>query len=197
MKSLISLAAAGLLIISMSGCGSNQPKPEQKQVLQEEFDNRCKIGGELAPKWVCTPFADDVIAELGSAQKTKAGYSFQRRKALADGRANLTQQIETLVKDKVENFARTTGGVNNETADMVSTQVSKQVAKATLRGSKQVDSWVSENGTMYVLVAVSKKAVNERAKESVKTSYKNDNALWQQFQSKQTLESLDKEFPTE
>ena len=193
MKSLISLVVAGLVTISMTGCGE-QPKPEKPK--QKEFDNRCKINGELAPKWTCTPFVDGAIAELGTARKTQAGYGFQRRNALANGRSNLAQQIETLVKDKVENFARTTGGADNETVDQVATQVSKQVAKVTLRGSKQINSWTASDGTMYVLVAVPQKVVNESAKESVKTSYKNDNALWQQFQSKQAMESLEKEFPT-
>lgn len=194
MKNLLSLVVAGLVTISMTGC-VDQPKPEEPK--QKEFDNRCKIDGELAPKWVCTPFVDGAIAELGSAPKTRAGYSFQRRRALADGRSNLAQQIETVVKDKVENFARTTGSADAETVDQVSTQVSKQVAKVTLRGSKQVNSWVSGNGTMYVLVAVPEKIVNESAKNAVSTSYKNNDALWQQFQSKQALESLEKEFPTE
>jgi len=34
-------------------------------------------------------------------------------------------------------------------------------------------------------------------KNAVKTSFKNDQALWQQFQSQQALEGLEKEFPTE
>jgi hypothetical protein len=41
------------------------------------------------------------------------------------------------------------------------------------------------------------KEVKKAYKEAVDSSFKNDNALWQQFQSKQALESLDKEFPTE
>jgi len=48
-----------------------------------------------------------------------------------------------------------------------------------------------------MLVTVPEATVNGEVKAAVKTSFKNDNALWQQFQSKNALESLDKEFPTE
>ena len=35
----------------------------------------------------------------------------------------------------------------------------------------------------------------KQVKEAVKSSYKNDEALWQQFQAKNALEGLEKEFP--
>ena len=190
-KRVGSIVLAGVVATMISGCG------EQPQPKQQEPDFRCRQEGVLAPKWTCTPFVDGAIAEVGSAPKTAAGVGFQRRNALANARSNLAQQIETLVKDKVETFARTTGAGSSETVDQVATQVSKQVAKVTLRGSKQVDSWQAPSGTLYVLVAVHETEVNAAAKKALKTSFKNDESLWQQFQSKQALESLDKEFPTE
>jgi hypothetical protein len=39
--------------------------------------------------------------------------------------------------------------------------------------------------------------MNQEIKNQVKSSYKNDNALWQQFQAKNALEDLEKEFPTD
>ena len=190
-KGLGTLALAATVAVVITGCG------EQPQPKQEEPDFRCKQEGVLAPKWTCTPFVDGAIAEVGTAPKTAAGVGFQRRVALANARSNLAQQIETLVKDKVETFTRSTGIGAGEAVDSVATAVSKQVAKVTLKGSKQVDMWQAPSGTLYVLVAVPEKEVNAAAKKAVKTSFKNDEALWQQFQSKQALESLEKEFPTE
>jgi hypothetical protein len=191
-KSLTSLAVAGLIATLITGCGGETAKP-----AQQEPDFRCHQENVLAPKWTCTPFVDGAIAEVGSAPRTAAGVSMQRRIALANARSNLAQQIETQVKDKVETFTRSTGIGAGEAVDSVATAVSKQVAKVTLRGSKQVDAWEAPSGTLYVLVAVPEKVVNEAAKNAVKTSFKNVQALWQQFQSKQALESLEKEFPTE
>ncbi len=191
-KRLLTVAVGSIVALSMAGCGGEQPKPKP-----QEPDFRCKQENVLAPKWTCTPFVDGAIAALGTAPKSKAGYGFQYREALAQGRSNLAQQIQTLVKDKVEQFTRSTGVGDSEVVDKVSTQVSKQVAKVTLKGSKPVDSWQAPSGTLYLLVAVPEKSVNESAKKAVKSSFKNDEALWQQFQSKQALEGLEKEFPTE
>ena len=116
-----------------------------------------------------------------------------------NGRSASAQQIQTQVKDKMEGFTRATGNGSAETVDKVTTAVTKQVAKVDLKGSKAIDMWNAPSGAIYMLVTVPEANVNKVVKNAVKSaasSYKNDNALWQQFQSKQALGSLDKEFPT-
>ncbi len=196
MKKIIGSAfLATALAISFTGCsGKEEVQPS------EEVTFHCVQDGVRAPEWTCNPGAglEGSITEVGSAPYSKLGAGFTRREALANARSNLAQQIETLVKDKVETFARSTGVASAEVADKVSTQVSKQAAKVSLKGSKQVNSWQHpENKTLYVLVGVDESAMNTEIKNSVKSSFKNDDALWQQFQSKQALESLEKEFPTD
>lgn len=178
-----------LAVFGLAGCSGSEPKPEE--------DFGCYTDGVKAPEWTCVPSVEGAYADLGSAPMSVAGMGFSRREALANGRSNLAQQIESKVKDKVETFARSTGIGAGETADKVSTQVSKQVALVTLKGSKQVEFWQHpKSKTIYLLVAVPEDFINEEAKEMVKSSYKNDNALWQQFQSKNALEALEKEFST-
>lgn len=190
LKTLSSIALAGLIAASISGCGA-KPAPE-------EADFRCKQDNMLAPEWTCMPMAEGAYAGLGVAAKSKAGYNMMVKEAQANGRSDLAQQIQTQVKDKVENFTRATGVGSGETVDKVTTAVTKQVAKVDLTGSKMIKSWTHPaNGSLYVLMAVPEDSVNQEVKDAVKTSFKNDEALWQQFQSKQALESLDKEFPTE
>jgi len=187
---LISLST--IAVLGLTGCGGADVKP-----AQEEGDFRCKKEGVLAPEWTCTPIVEGSFSEVGSAPLSAAGEGFSRREALANGRSNLAQQVESTVKDKVETFVRGTGIGAGESVDKVTTQVSKQVANVTLKGSKQVKYWQNpKSNTIYVLVAVPESSINESAKDAVKTSFKNDEALWQQFQSKNALESLDKEFPT-
>ena len=182
LKSLIGLMVVVSVGMFIAGC-SKEAQPE--------------IEGVLAPAWIKKPSVEGAVAEVGSAPKSAAGLGFQRRIALANARSNLAQQIETLVKDKVETFTRSTGIAKGERVDTVATTVSKQVAKVTLRGSKQVDSWQSPSGTLYVLVAIPEKEINAAAKDAVRTSFKDDEALWQQFKAKQALKELEKEFPTE
>ncbi len=188
-KTISSIALAGLIAATISGCGGAAPKPEA--------DFRCKQENVLAPKWTCNPFAEGAYAGVGIAKKSAAGMGHMRRVATANGRSDLAQQIKSQVKDKVETFTRTTGDGDAETVDQVTTAVSKQVAKINLEGSKAVDSWQAPSGALYLLVTVPESTVNGEVKKAVKTSFKNDQALWQQFQSKNALESLDKEFPTD
>jgi hypothetical protein len=193
-KSIGSIFLAAALAATFTGCADKASGVN----AEEQADFRCRINNVLAPEWACgNEGADGAITAVGVAPMSKLGEGFSRREAIANGRSNLAQQIQTLVKDKVETFTRSTGVGGDEVADKVSTQVSKQVAKETLSGSKQIKRWQDPtNSDIYVLMGVDENAVNKEAKNSVKSSYKNDNALWQQFQSKQALESLDKEFPT-
>ena len=190
-KNIKIMAMAAVVAALLTGCG-NQPKP-----AQDEGDFRCKQDGELAPKWTCNPQSyEGAIVGLGSAPISKAGANFTRQNAMAAARNDLALQIETQVKAKVENFVRGTGVAENEVVDSVSTQVSKQLANTTLNGSKQLETW-SSNKTTYILVGISNDVVNKEAKKQiVNSSHKNEDALWQQFQSKQALDSLDKEFPS-
>lgn len=192
MKKIMTVAAfSAALMLGVTGCSDKSPEPED--------DFKCRIEGSLAPEWACgNGVMEGAITAVGSAPLSKLGQGFSRREAMANGRSNLAQQIQTLVKDKVEAFTRSTGVGGDEVADKVSTQVSKQVAKVTLQGSKQIKYWQSPSTKeIFVLMSVSETSMNEEVKNSVKSSFKNDNALWQQFQAKNALESLDKEFPTD
>lgn len=181
---------AAVVAATIAGCG--QPQPEQE-------DFRCRQDGVLAPKWTCNPQSyEGAIVGLGSAPLSKAGMNFTRQNAMAAARNDLAFQIETQVKAKVENFVRGTGVGDSETVDSVSTQVSKQLAKTNLQGTKQLESWQNpKSGTLYVLVGAPDQSVNKEVKKIVKSSHNNEDALWQQFQSKQALDQLDKDFPTD
>ena len=189
-KTFSSVTLAAVVAATFIGCGTPAPKK------QAEPDFRCKQENTLAPKWTCTPMVDGAYAGVGIAQKSAAGMGHMRRVALANGRSDLAQQIQSQAKDKVETFTRATGSGTSETVDKVSMAVSKQVAKVNLQGSKAVDSWQAPSGALYLLVAIPETTINKKVKNAVKTSMGNDKALWQQFQAKQALDSLEKEFPT-
>ena len=191
MKKFIStLSLSALVAVTFSACGA-QPAPQE-----EKADFRCRIDGQLQPEWVC---GNDIMVEgaytaVASAPMSALGMSFTKTEAVSQARNELARILEVQVKNKVEQFARSTGIGSAEVAEKVSTQVSKQVAKVTMSGSKMMKSRQVGN-TLYVLVGVPEKPVNAAAKKAIKTSLKNDEALWQQFQSKKALDSLDQEFP--
>lgn len=186
-------------VAAITGCSSKKAEPKKEEVYTSTFT--CKQEGVEAPKWTCIPEVKGYYAGVGVAEKSAAGIAHMRRVALMNGRSDLAQQIQTKVKDKMEGFTRATGNGSSETVDKVTTAVTKQVAKVTLKNSKGIDMWNAPSGAIYMLVVVPQKDVNQEVKKvykkTVDSSFQNDNALWQQFQSKQALENLEKEFPSE
>lgn len=195
-KTISSLALAGLVAVAITGCSDKEPEVPKKKAVEIQG---CMVDEAQAPQWACVPVYEGSYASVGIAMKSAAGDAFMRKRALASGRDDLAQQIEIDVKNKMESFTRSTGTSEAESVDMVASAVSKQVAHQVLRGSNYVDYWKSPKGTIYLLVTMPKSSVNEETKKVVKqsiSSFKNDDALWQQFQSEQAQQSLDKEFPT-
>ena len=184
---LLTVSLVSTLILT--GCSDKDP-----EAVQDNFE--CRIAGSLAPAWACgNSNIDGYVTAVGSAPLSKIGHGFSRREALANGRSNLAQQIETTVKDKVTTYARSTGVKDSEVADKVTEMVSKQVAKSTLAGSKQEKRWQDpKNKDIYILVSISRDSFNKSAKDALQSSYNNKDALWQQFQSKNALEELEAEF---
>ncbi|HUH42085.1 MAG TPA: LPP20 family lipoprotein [Sulfurimonas sp.] len=190
-KTISSIALAFLLSAIITGC-SKDVEPENRSV-----DFSCKQENVDAPKWTCIPEVSGYYAGVGIAEKSAAGMDHMRRVAMANGRSDLAQQIQTLVKDKVSLYTGTTGIAASETVDKTTESVTKQVAKVNLSGSKAVDMWNAPSGAIYMLVTVSKDSTNEQIRDNIKTSFKNDNALWQQFKAKNALEDLEREFSGE
>jgi hypothetical protein len=200
-KTVKNLATAALLVLTVTACSDKKPQPKEEQKAQAYNPTfQCKQENVLAPRWTCIPEVDGFYAGVGVAEKSAAGIAHMRRVALMNGRSDLAQQIQVQVKDKIEGFTRATGNGSAETVDKVTTAVTKQVAKVDLKNSKALDMWQAPSGAIYMLVVVPKAEVNKEVKKAVNgaaSSFKNDDALWQQFQSKQALEALEKEFPTE
>jgi hypothetical protein len=186
------MALAGLVALTITGCGGAIPTP-----AEEVLDERCRDdAGALAPQWVCDSAIEGAsYAAVGIGTSKNA--SMRETQAESRARAKLAYQINVKVKAKVEDFMRSTGTADAETMDAVTTAVTKQTAQIDLQNSKKVKSYRSKDGKLYVLVAAPEASVNAKVKDTMKTSMGNDQALWQQFQSKQALDSLDKEFPTE
>jgi hypothetical protein len=180
----ISLATASLL---MSGCAHKtvsvvaQDAPAQ---ISQEFDG--------APAWVADPTVEGAMCALGSAKVGPAGIGFATTEATGNGRDDLARQIQTNVSNMLKNFTEQTGVGDQVAVDKVVANVSKQLAKQDLSGSKATKKWISKTGTLWVLVVMQDPSKTSAAiKDTVKTSFKNDEALWQQFQAKKAQDELD------
>jgi hypothetical protein len=173
------------------GCSDKEIKPKSP----EQVVGECVVSNLKAPKWVCGNITEKkgLIFDVGSAHSSAGGFAFTKKNALANARGNMAQQINVLVKDKVEQYMSSTGIGDSETIDTISTQVSKQVAKVSLNGSKQINLWQGKD-EVFVLISMDNARIGQEVVKNIKTSLNNDNAMWQKFQAQQSLKSLEDEF---
>ncbi|MFA9373270.1 LPP20 family lipoprotein [Poseidonibacter sp.] len=185
MLKMISKTAAASLVLAtiFTGCTSTEPKaPEESTFVDAEFQG--------APQWVLSPFVEGAIADMGSAKRNAGNdFSFQREEAVADARNNLARQLDT----KVSNMIKTYKASTSETYDKSIESVSKQIASQTLVGSKATKMWRSKTGTLYVLVVLNSEIVKDQMDKAIKTSFKNDKAMYQKFLASKAQGELDKE----
>lgn len=181
---LMSLAAASVLM--MSGC---TPQPES---VVAQAPSQISLEFDGAPAWVLDPSVEGAICAAGSAKVGPAGLSFAITEATGNGRDDLARQIQVNVTNMLKNFTQQTGVGDQAVVDKVVANVSKQLSKQNLSGSKASKKWISKTGTLWVLVVMPDPSKTIAAvKEAVKSSYQNDAALWQQFQAKKAQDELD------
>lgn len=190
-KIRILMAVLPAALLAFSGC-ENAPETEPQEPETPKL-----TGGKFegAPAWVANPSMEGGLSAVGSANPTKAGISFQRTRALANARDELARQLSLEVSNLFKDFTQVTGVPQSETVDTVASNVSRQVAQATLAGSRQADLWQANDGELYVLVVMEPESViaatKEAVEEAVETSMGNDEALYQQFLGERAQDELD------
>lgn len=198
MKNIVRFSAL-VSVFALVGCESTQTKPAAKPAAPVapvvSTPSNSPLAG--APSWVLNPTIEGGLSAVGSAPQTAAGLAFQRTRALANARDELARQISIEVNNMIKEFVQTTGIGTAETVDTVASSVSKQVSTATLAGSRQQNTWVGNDGTLYVLVVMKPETIAQATKDAyesaVKTSMGNDQALYQQFLSERAMGELDAE----
>ena len=186
---LLKISSAVLLATILVGCAGNS-NPE----IKDDADFRCKQDGQLAPKWTCNPYLEGSIVALGVAPKNAGNdLGMQRAEAIAEGRDALANQISVKVSTLFKSYKATTGSGSASTFDKATSKVSKQLASQTLTGSRGVEAWKSNAGTLYILVGLNNDPVKKQMEKAVKTSFKNDRAMYQKFLAAKANGELDAE----
>lgn len=186
---LLKITAAAIIATILSGCmGTKDPEK------QEEPNFKCKQDGQLAPKWTCNPYLEGSIVALGVAPSNAGNdLGMQRAEAIAEGRDALVNQLSVKVSTMFKSYKSTTGTGTEGTFDKANSKVSKQLASQILQGSRGVESWRSNTGTMYILVGLSNEPIKIQMGKAVKTSFKNDKAMYQKFLAAKANGELDAE----
>jgi len=144
-----------------------------------------------APGWICDqPVKGVELTAIGSTTKSGAGYDYMKSMAATSARIQLAQNMQVQVRNIVKQYIETTGQADSETVDKVMTSVTKQITNQTLVGTKIIKTRSSPTGNLYVLVGMNKDSVQKATEKALKTSMRNDAALWQQFKAKQSQDEL-------
>lgn len=183
---VLSTTLIGLLM--MSGCAN-----KGDAIVAKDAPAQYSMEFDAAPDWVQNPVATNgMLCSLGSAKVGPAGMGFAVNEATANGRDDLARQIKVNVSNMMKNFTQQTGVDDAAVVDKVVADVSKQLTQQELVGSKQTQKWVSKTGTVWVLVTMQDTSkLSTTIKDTIKSSFKNDEALWQQFQAKKAQDELD------
>jgi len=162
------------------------------KIEQEAVPNfQCEQDGQLAPKWTCNPYLEGSIVALGIAPKNAGNdYGMQRIEAMAAGRDGLVRQLDITVSNLYKSFTATTGKDTSGSYEKATSNVSKQLASESLKGSRGIESWKSDAGTLYILVGLSNNQVKESINNAAKTSLNDENAMFQKFLANQANEEL-------
>ncbi|WP_428023239.1 LPP20 family lipoprotein [Arcobacter sp.] len=188
MLSLIKVISSVLLVAYVfSGCSDKQSDieaQEQSIYVDPEFEG--------APKWIHKPSLENKISEVGSAVKNAGNdFAFQREEAIANARDNIARRISIKVNNMFKSYKGTTGLKDEGTFDKVIEGVSKQISSQTINNSIVENLWISKSKTMYVLVSLDTDALKATTKKVVKSSFKNDEALYQKFLAEESDKKLD------
>jgi len=177
------LVAGAAMSVLLTGCGNNV-----KEVADCVFPD---APGTAAPEWICDgPVEGSEVSAVGSAQKSGAGHSFMKQMAATDARVQLAQRMKVQVKNMIKQYVETTGAADSETMDKVMTSVTKQITNETLVGTKIFKSRTSPTGSLYVLLGMNPDSVEQATQKAIKTSMKNERALWQQFKAQKGQDEL-------
>lgn len=170
----------------LAACSSNEPLPQP--VASCVFADG---SNQPAPEWVCgAPVEGIDLSAVGYADKSGAGANFMKQMAATAARVELAQTMQVEVQNMIKQYSETTGAGDSETVDQVNTSVTKQITKETLVGSRIFRQMPTPTGGIVVLVGLSPDTVNKLAENALKTSMKNERALWQKFQAGKAQDEL-------
>ncbi|MEE8164388.1 MAG: hypothetical protein V3T64_02360 [Myxococcota bacterium] len=153
-------ATALAAVVATAGCGAKEVTPDEQ--LPNDFAG--------APEWVlqgCGAYWGDDGARVCGVGDARIGSSMSiaRTKAGARARAEISRTLESKVKNMIKDYQeQITDGESEMTAEQFST-TTVTLSKATLNGTAQKATWVSNNGQIYMLFALDVESFNNSISE--------------------------------
>ena len=173
---------------------------ENRQIIECPFPNSPNVA---APNWICdnyedidpdntrlyatgSAFADDPNVRVGAQSQLKE---------LAGARAlkRIGRSMETITKSMIIDYFNLVGMSKGQVAEAVANTTAKQVSNQTIVGARLIRSLTGPDGTIYVLYMLDNTGIKQNVKNSVRTTFNNDESLYQEFKAFKSIESMEAE----
>jgi len=171
---------------------------ENRQIIECPFPNSPNVA---APNWICDNYEDidpdnTRLYATGSAfadnPNVRAGAQSQL-KELASARAltRIGRSMETITQSMIIDYFNLVGMGKSQVAEAVANTTAKQVSDQTIEGARLIRSLTGPDGTIYVLLMLDNTGIKQNVKNSVRTTFNNDQALYQEFKASRSLDEMD------
>ncbi len=146
---------------------------------------------QAAPGWICDePVPGLKVQAVGTAEKSVAGLGYMKDMAKAAALGNLADQFKVKVAKMVKKYIGTTGMGNEETVDAAASSTIKTLSSRTIQGARVYRTRTGPEGRLYVLVGLDADTTKTLVEHAVKTSMKNERALWQEFKAQKSQDEM-------
>ncbi len=146
---------------------------------------------QAAPGWVCDePMPGLEIQAVGTAEKSVAGLAYMKDIAKSAALGNLAEQFKVKVAKMVKKYIGTTGMGSEETVDAAASSTIKTLSSKTIQGARVYKTRTGPEGRLYVLVGLDANKTKILVENAVKTSMKNERALWQEFKAQKSQDEM-------
>jgi hypothetical protein len=189
----------------IQGCSSNQaaaPPPPTLTAQEQQFVNNQQTiscpwpsnPNVAAPEWICSNYdsidpSGKILYAVGAAKLKRQ--TMNRNAAAQRARAELASILKVQVDTMFKDYYNEIGVGDDSSVDAVVSSTIRNITSENLAGSEIERTVTGPDGTMYVLVSLSEESVKNAAKQAVRSSYKNDEKLYQEFKAKQSVEEMD------
>lgn len=182
---LVSLLVSSVVLVACSKDVVNTPVAAIPDCVFADGSN------QAAPDWVCgSPIDGVALSAVGYSEKSSAGPNYMKQMAATAARVELAQVLSVDLQNMVKQYVETTGTGDAETVDRVNSVVTKQVTEQKLIGSKVVRQMPTPSGGLVVLVGLDPAQAEGVAESILRTSMRNEAALFQKLESEKSFDEL-------
>lgn len=168
MKKKILLLVSITLVMLFSGCANTNPEPKTDYEKKQQMIN---VVNSL-PEEFKNPTVEGGISAVGIAGYSKYGLEVMLPEAEIDAKAKLSGKIQAIVSQLQEKALRHVKIDEIDKLDKSFKQATREVIKKIpLSGTKRIDMFQAQNGTLYVLMVIQKRDIS-RYLSNMKDTYK-------------------------